>query len=538
MRETDRSVPDESRHRRKAPITRLLVRRIPIAVVVAATFAFVACDTERMPSRPVEPAHLRVLATHDFHGALLPRAYPWSRQREIGGVAALKAYMDRAEAACDCTTLRLDGGDLMQGTLPSNLVLGASTVAAFNLLDVDAAAIGNHELDWEVDVLRQRLEEAQFAWLAANVYRRDDGKRPDWARPWTLLERDGLTIGVIGYLTADTPTIVRPATTAPYEFRRGYVGIRDAIDAVRQASPDFVTIVAHAAGDCNADMCAGEVVELARELPSGTVDLIVGGHAHGRGRGVVNGVPIVRAGASAIGLAIVDLFRAADGSRSFDIRIETLYADAVEPDPEMTAMLGPWLADAEAIAAEPVATLGEPLSNNRRGDRKLGTLIADAVRLTADADVGLMNPGGVRASLLAGPVSYGNLYDVMPFDNAVVKLRLNGTKLRELIEQTEALPYFSNLSITWNAGAADGERLTELTFADGRAVRDEVDYTLALSEFLAEGGDGFDLLIPMPRETTGTTLLDAMIAHLRALRMPVRLPDARRIRVVGLDERN
>ena len=475
-------------------------------LALLATSSLAACSG---PSPdPAESIHVRVLATHDFHGALLPRVYAWSDQREVGGAAALKAYMDRAAEACGCTTLRLDGGDVMQGTLSSNLVLGESSVAAFNLLGIDAAAIGNHELDWEVDILRQRLQEAEFAWLAANVYRRDTGERPDWAQPWTLIERDGLTIGAIGYLTADTATILRLATTAPYEFRRGYDGIVDAVEAVQQAGADFVAIVAHAGGQCEADACSGEMVDLARELPEGVVDLIVGGHTHSPGQGVVNGVPIVRAGASGTALAVIDFYRQADGSESFDIAIDTIYVDSVVPDADMIARLEPWLAEAEQIAQEPIVTLAEPLSNDTRGDRKLGNMIVDAIRLAAGSDISMMNPS-VRASLAAGPVSYGDLFRVMPFGNEIVRARLTGASLHALIERAGNLYYYSNLSIAWNADAAEGDRIVELRFADGRELSDEAVYTLGLSDFLAEGGGGLNMLAAIPREPIGLTMLDA-----------------------------
>jgi 2',3'-cyclic-nucleotide 2'-phosphodiesterase (5'-nucleotidase family) len=481
---------------------------------------------------PAESMHLRVLATHDFHGALLPRTYPWSDQREVGGAAALKAYMDRAQEACGCTTLRLDGGDVMQGTLPSNLVLGESSVAAFNLLGIDAAAIGNHELDWEVDILRQRLQEAEFAWLAANVYRRDSGERPDWAQPSKLIERDGLTIGVVGYLTARTATTLRQATAAPYEFRSGYAAIADAVEAVQQAGADFVAIVAHAGGQCETDACSGEMVDLARELPEGTVDLIVGGHAHSRGQGVVNGVPIVRAGANARALAVIDFYQQADGSQSFDITIETIYADAVVPDANMTAMLEPWLAEAELISGEPIVTLAEPLSNSPLDDRKLGNMIVDAVRLAAGADVSIKNPS-VRAPLPDGQVSYGSLFQVMPFGNEILKLSLTGASLRELIERTGNRYYYSNLSIGWNPDAAEGDRIVELRFADGRELSNETIYTLGVSDFLAEGGNGLDMLVSIPRQPMGLTILDATVNYLRTLNQPVRLPQEQRVRNVA-----
>ena len=119
---------------------------------------------------------------------------------------------------------------------------------------------------------------------------------------------------------------------APFEFRDGYAAVRDAVDAVHEAGADFLVIVAHAGGQCDADVCSGEMVELAREMPDGAVDLVVGGHVHRPGQGIVNGVPMVRAGANSSALAIVDLYRHADGSESFDITVETIYVDAIHPD--------------------------------------------------------------------------------------------------------------------------------------------------------------------------------------------------------------
>jgi len=481
---------------------------------------------------PEEGFHLRVLATHDFHGALLPQVYPWSGQREVGGAVALKVYMDRAQEACVCTTLRLDGGDVMQGTLPSNLAFGGSSVAAFNQLGIDAAAIGNHELDWGVEVLNERLKEADFAWLAANVYRRDTGERPAWAQPWTLIERDGLKIGVVGYLTANTAQIVRQATVAPFEFRSGYAAIRDALDAVHQADADFVAIVAHAGGQCEADDCSGEMVELARELPGGAVDLIVGGHTHAPGQGVVNGIPIVRAGANARALAIIDFYRHADGSESFDIAVETTYADAITPDVAMTSLLTPWLEQAEQIGDNAIVTLSQPLSNDPRGDRVLGNAIADAIRHAAEADIGIHNAGGVRSSLRAGPVSYADIYQVLPFGNEIVKLGLNGARLRELIERTGNLFYYSHLNIVWNPDAADGDHIVELRLADGSEVSDEAVYTLGIADFLAEGGGGLDTLASIPSEPTSLTVLDAMVTYLQMMTPPVSLPQEPRVRTV------
>jgi 2',3'-cyclic-nucleotide 2'-phosphodiesterase (5'-nucleotidase family) len=122
--------------------------------------------------------------------------------------------------------------------------------------------------------------------------------------------------------------------------------------------------------------------------------------------------------------------------------------------------------------------------------------------LSANADIGLHNPGGVRADLPRGQVSYGDLHRVLPFDNGVVRLTLAGNQLRQLVTRTRSY-YYSNLAVG------------PFTLADGTAIRDDRHYTLATSDFLAEGGDGLTMLTTLPRDVPGISLLEAVIAHLR-----------------------
>ena len=153
---------------------------------------------------------LRVLTTNDFHGALESRRFSWSSGRLVGGAAALKATLDSAAAACRCAVLRLDGGDEMQGSLASNLLFGRSTIEVFNRFGLDAAVVGNHELDWGIDTLRARLREASWPFLAANVFDSATGRRPDWAVPWRMFSRGGLRVAVVGYMPSRTHLAERP----------------------------------------------------------------------------------------------------------------------------------------------------------------------------------------------------------------------------------------------------------------------------------------------------------------------------------------
>ena len=299
---------------------------------------------------PQDSIHVRVLAMTDFHGALESRTYPWTNGRLVGGAAVLKAAMDSAEAECGCPTLRIDAGDQMQGTLTSNYFYGASTVEALSLLGLDAAALGNHELDWGVDTLRQRLREAQYPWLAANVFDSVTGRRPEWARPYHITEWSGLRVAFIGFMTSTTKRISYPPNVVGLTFGRGKTAIDDVLEAVRAERPDLTILTAHAGLRCNAETCNGEIFSLARELDPGDVDLIVTGHPHTIATTEVNGIPIIQAGANGAALGVADLVRTEGGDWRVELNVRRVYADEVTPDASVLEMLSRYKRVTDSIA--------------------------------------------------------------------------------------------------------------------------------------------------------------------------------------------
>ncbi|HZE93346.1 MAG TPA: 5'-nucleotidase C-terminal domain-containing protein, partial [Gemmatimonadales bacterium] len=247
--------------------------------------------------RVADSALLRVLALSDLHGQLEPRVWDWSQGRQVGGVAALKPWLDSLGRACGCTSVRLDAGDEMQGTALSNATYGRGTIDAMNALGIDAAAIGNHEFDWSVDTLRSRMRDAKYPFLSANITNTAGTARPDWATPWVLVTKGGAKIAVIGLATTETPTSTAPRNVHGLAFGDGARAIKQYLPAARAAA-DFVIVVAHAGAVCDSGAgaaCHGEILDVARQLDSGSVDLIVAGHSHQRVNTVVNGIPIVEA---------------------------------------------------------------------------------------------------------------------------------------------------------------------------------------------------------------------------------------------------
>lgn len=456
--------------------------------------------------------HLRVIATHDFHGALEPTTYSWSNGRLVGGAAALSAAVDSARARCHCPTLFLDAGDEMQGTLESNLVYGRSDIRAFNLMGLDAAAVGNHELDWGADTLRAREAESHYPWLAANVFLHGTNRHPSWAKPYEIINKHGIRIGVIGYLTSDTP-ITQPADrTAGLDFVRGLPGIADALNAVRAQHPDFVIITAHAGGDCSGGTCKGEMVDVARALDSAGVDLIVGGHFHTPGSAVVNGIPIVRAGWSGQAISVVDLSGTDNGPHQFALERDTVWDDQYTPSQAINAVLRPYRAIADSVAHQPITRFAR-----RVLEHDLGVPIAAALREAVHADVGMENRGGVRTDIDSGVVTYGDVFRVLPFDNAIVKVTLTGRQLHDALDSilTAQPEYFSGIRVAYDSTAGPGHRVQSMTFAGGQPIPPDTMLTVALPDFVVDSPPGATVFAPYNKDRTSLTLRDAFVAALK-----------------------
>ena len=483
------------------------------------------------PRRPRPATRLRVIGTNDFHGALEPRPDVTGTRR--GGAAYLATAIRQATATCRppaCESIILDGGDEFQGTPASNLAFGRPVVEIFNHIGYAAGAVGNHEFDWGQDTLRARMRDARYALLAANV-RYADGRDVPWIRDDTLVTRGALKIGVVGVATVATPTTTRASNVADLRFIDPAPVVDSLSKRLRARGADYVIVVAHAGAFCDRDgasNCTGEIVELAKALRE-PVDAIVSGHTHSLIDTEVNGVPVVQGRSSGTAFDVVDL--GPDGSVH---RVRDVLPDSLAADPAVAAIVSAAVARVAPLVNRPVATIAADL--NREGSQHaLGNLIADAMRTVGKGDVAIMNNGGIRANLRAGPTSYGALFEIQPFANILYRITVGGTSLRGYVEKLIARRpsvHVSGVVITYDSTRAVGSRVVSATVG-GAALRDDAQYTLITNDFVATGGDGLGLAAGAIRtEILPIVDLDALVEYLRSLPQPVRGPaDARFIAV-------
>ena len=515
---------------------------IPDSARAAVRAAFTAMAAQAAPPvvRTRDSTLLRVLTLTDLHGQLESRVWDWSQGRPVGGVAALKPWLDSLSRVCGCTSVRLDAGDEMQGTALSNVTFGRGTVAALSALGIDAAAIGNHEFDWSIDTLRQRMREAKYAFVSANITTAGGTARPDWVTPWTLITKYGTRIAVIGLTTTETPTATAPRNVQGLSFGNGAAAIKRYLPEAR-AQADFVIVVAHAGAVCDSGTggaCRGEILDVARQLDSGSVDLIVAGHTHRRVSTVVNGIPIIEAGSNSRDIGVVDFVRSG-GRRTVRAEFVTPYADQVRADAGLADALNRQQQAVRNITERTVGRLKFPLK--REGEEYgLGRLIADAQRSAGRGDAAIMNNGGIRADLPSGPVTWGQVYQVQPFQNRLQRLTVKGSLLQDALEQCVAgaadrVPdcHIAGVEVWYDARKPAGNRIERIRFDNKQSLQKDRTYTLVVSDFMATGGSGFGMLGTAPREDIDVVDVDALIRYLSVLRSPVEAPAEPRFHRTG-----
>ncbi len=525
---------------------RILTAASMIATGGCASAALDGGGSEGGPARdeataPEGRKRLRVIGMNDFHGHLRPTRPAWAEGREVGGAAAVAAYVNLARAGIDGPAILLDGGDVMQGAPISNLTMGSATVEFYNALGVTAAAVGNHEFDWGADVLKERIEQAEFAWLAANIFVKGTDTLPSWGRATATVMLpgcqagppacDSVRVGIIGIATGTTPIAAMPSFVAPFDFGDEEAAIDHWVPVLRGEGADFVIVTAHEGAYCAigpSDDCSGPMIEIAARLAH-PPDLIVSGHSHTLLDIKPSGVPVVQASSYGYRLSIVDLERVSEDSVAVGLTMQpVLFVDEIVPDPEIATLIASHEVEVGPVIHEVVTTTSDPLLRTG-SEYPLGNLIADAQRAATGTQVALINNGGIRTELPAGEVRYDDLFRAQPFANTLVTMSLSGEELLAVLEHAlrggRASAHVSGVRVRYRASAALGERLVDATLDSGEVISPSGRYTLSANNFLVEGGDWFSML-PGAADIVHTGLVDlyVLIAWLRGLPAPVAPP--------------
>ncbi|MFN0152245.1 MAG: bifunctional metallophosphatase/5'-nucleotidase [bacterium] len=490
------------------------------AALLAIALALYGCGATAPRTAYPPVVELTILTTNDFHGALEQVDKERDTERPIGGAAWVAATIARERATNPDGAIVVDAGDIYQGTALSNLTQGRASIDYMNAAGFDAAAIGNHEFDWGVPVLLDRIEQAKFPMLVANMRERATGKLPKWAKPYVIVERSGVRVAVIGLITPDTPNTTMPANVEPYEFLDPAAEANALIPTLVPAKADIAVIVCHHGGSMDRDgNLSGEVVEMSEAIVGEAA--VVGGHTHQIMHGKVDGVPVVEAGASGRTIGRIDLVvdRAARAVTESSVRVLTVYADSTAPDTSVARLVERYRAEVAPILDEVIGEAAIEIEAARR-ECGMGNFIADAMREAGGVSFAFQNPGGVRAPLDKGPITYSEIYRVMPFDNTIVTMELTGVEVLQLLEQAVGDGSFLHVSgLRYSADMArpKGSRITVAAATGGVPIVADTVYPIAVNNYMAQGGDSLPLITKRAgARETGIVIREAMAAHIRA----------------------
>jgi 5'-nucleotidase len=436
-----------------------------------------------------------------------------------GGLARVATLVRALEHESPNTVFAL-AGDTISPSLLSTLRRGAQMIEGWNALGLGVATFGNHEFDFGPAVLAQRIGESRFPWVTSNVVDGATGRPFGGARRWLRRDFDGVRVGLIGLTTPDA------ARTS-----NGGAGVRfdDALEAARGALADLGPV------DLRVAVTHLPLVQdraLAAALP---IDAILGGHDHdpmllADGRAV-----IVKAGADAINVGQVEYelrCGAVIGRRQRLIPVDERLAEA----PDVAELVRRQAALLARELETPVGRTAVPLDGReslvRREETPLGRFVAALMRERVGGQVGLLNSGAIRGNrvLPPGPITKGDIRELLPFSNTVTLLEVTGDALRAALERSaDELPrptgHFlqtSGIEFSVDPGQPPGRRIGAVTVA-GQPLDPAGRYRVATLDYLARGQDGYPMLAAsrvLLGPEDGPGLIETVLEGLAAGRSP------------------
>ena len=550
------------------PPTRASRRRTTIATVLVA-LALVLPATVSAAKPTPKTVDVQLLAINDFHGNLLPPSgsggrigsaatdalcVPTSNCVLAGGFSYLADDVKDLEATNPSRTLIVSAGDNIGGTpLISAAFHDEPTIEALNQIGLDVSAVGNHEFDEGVaELLRiqnggchpvdgcdtgHTYAGANFPFLAANVVYKDTGEPILPAS--TVKTVGGVKVGFIGLTLEGTPLIVSANGIQTVNFLDEATTINAAAQDLRSQGVRTIVVLLHEGGfqsvsmnPSTIDTCtgmSGAVVDIVHQLHA-SISMVVSGHTHSAYNCLLpnrDEIPIPVSSASSFGRLVtdIDMTLSTSSGKPTTIAVDNKIVFRDDPDAAAATLVANYQTAVAPIANAVVGSITANItrSGSAAGESALGDVIADAqlaYTQSAGAQLAFMNPGGIRADLSFaqspvgegdGVVTFGEAFDVQPFNNLVVTQDMTGAQIKAVLEQqwaactppgrsgnaTVILQVSAGFTYSFNDTLACGSRISNLML-NGSPILAGTSYKVTLNNFIADGGDSF------PAFTAGT----------------------------------
>ncbi len=420
-------------------------------------------------SVPQSPVALTVLYTSDEHG--------WMEGQETGqGAANMLGLWREKEGYPDKTRfLVLSGGDSWTGPAISTWYQGESMAQVMKIMGYQASAVGNHEFDFGVESLKRQIAGSSFPYLAANLVYKESGNLADdlGIKPYTIVDLDGILVGVIGLSNSATAYTANPAIVGAFDFADYAETLRTTSAELNQKGAQVVVLTSH--------LCERDLNELVATAQSMNIAVMGGGHCHMGFSKTINGVAIIDSAPYLNSYAYVDLMYDPATMKTSVVDEGLQTNQGGKADPELQALVSEWAAKTEKEGGVQIGYLKKELP---RQSEAMQALIVEAwLWGYPQADVALTNLGGMRDRLAAGKVTLAGVTSVMPFNNTIVEVHLTGTQLQKILEGKLTTP-----------PALGGIRFSDgqwVLAKSGKPLNANDVYSVLVNDFMYAGGDRY-----------------------------------------------
>jgi len=462
--------------------------------------------------------HLVILHTNDIHGHLPPEEAWWINPNfpppignAAGAAAVIREERERAERN-GWGFLLVEGGDIFQGTPTGEFSKGRAVVEFMNRMGYDAMTVGNHDLDKGPDVLRSLVDSARFPVLGTNLVDSSTGKVLDYLKPYVVLERGGVRIGLLGIVVQNLREMQTPENMRGIEVLPEIQTARQWLDTLRSKGVDLIIGLDHTG--YNRDKI------MADSVPG--FDVIVGAHSHTGLRQAYecpnNHTIVVQTFGHLSTVGKLELMVDPETKQivGYQSELRELFNEEVPPDTAELRMVKAWSDQAEAGYDSVVGQTSVDLV--RTGGPKessIGNLMADAIREKVGSDVAFQNSGGIRDNIYRGEVTYRQIYKVDGFSNTIVTMDMTGEQLKRALEVSvmggHGIFQVSGLRMVFDPSKPPLERVVSIEVG-GKPLDPERRYRVATNSFLAAGGGNYHIFLEAENWLdTGILVRQAMV---------------------------
>lgn len=483
-------------------------------------------------SKANDNLQVQLLGVNDFHGQL--DQYQSVFGQKAGGAEYLAAYLKKYKQE-NKNTLLVHAGDMVGGSPPiSSRFQDEPTIEFLNLLHFDVGTPGNHEFDDGVHEMKRLLNGgfhkrtgffsgSTTPYCSANIIDKQSGT--PLLPPYIIKRINGIDIGFIGIVTTETNQFVLPENRKEVEIIDEVKAINDTVKLLRKKGIKSLVVLAHvsAKSDWTGANPHEDLVKMAPKIDD-EVDVILGAHSHEYANTVVDDKLIVQA--YSYGKAFSQVKLEIDPHTKDIVKknanIILTWHNKIKPDQETIEFLAKYK---EKMRGYVKAVTGEAPKNITRkkdenGESPLAQMVAQSGLAAMDTDIAFVHHGGIRSSLQKGNISMEDLYTVLPFNHRFVKLTLTGAQIQAALEQQwtkdkENLLQAAGLTYTQDKNAPVGSHVLALKDIHGNELLPNKEYTIALSDYLASGGDGFTAFQQGKLIESGPLMVNAFMSYIQ-----------------------